>query len=76
MDDTTRGLYKKYNVTRADGSSEPGGKHRHCDYFVLDLVHDPYAIDALQAYAIACRRDYPALSESLENRIWAMVRNS
>jgi hypothetical protein len=75
MDDTTRGLYKKYNVMRADGSSEPGGKHEHCDYFVLDLVHDPYAMAALQAYAIACRRDYPDLSASLENRVWQGLGN-
>jgi hypothetical protein len=75
MDDTTRGLYRKYNVTRVDGSSEPGGKHEHCDYFVLDLVHDPYAMAALQAYAIACRRDYPDLSASLENRVWQGLGN-
>jgi hypothetical protein len=75
MDDTARGLYRKYNVTRVDGSSELGGKHEHCDYFVLDLVHDPYAMAALQAYAIACRRDYPDLSASLENRVWQGLGN-
>ena len=52
---TNRGIYRKFNVTRTDGSSEPGGKHEHCKYFVLDLEHDPFAKPALRKYAEACR---------------------
>lgn len=47
------GLYDKYIVKRSNGSSEPGGKHESCKYFVLDLVHDKLARPALEAYAIA-----------------------
>lgn len=55
MSDEKRGLYRKYDVKRTDGSSGPGGKHEHCAYFVLDLEHDPFAIPALRAYAEAAR---------------------
>lgn len=50
-----RGIYRKYELRRTDGSSEPGGKHEKCSYFVLDITHDPHAIPALEAYAQACR---------------------
>jgi hypothetical protein len=38
---TKQGLCQKYKVTRVDGSSNPGGKHADCSYFVLDLEHRP-----------------------------------
>lgn len=59
------GLHHKFNVTRTDGSSEPGGRHDGCFYFVLDTDHDPYARAALRAYAEACAQDLPELSEDL-----------
>ena len=65
MDDRTKGVYNKFEVRRIDGGSEPGGKHEHCRYFVLDMDHDPYAIDALYAYAEACYNEYPQLSKDL-----------
>ncbi len=65
MGDTTRGLYDKFIVTRTDGTSEPEKKHDGCRYFVLDVTHDPFADAALQAYARACRREYPLLSEDI-----------
>jgi hypothetical protein len=55
------GLYQKYVVQRADGSSAPGGKHEACDYFVLDLVHDRLALVAVKAYADQCRYRFPLL---------------
>jgi len=61
------GLYKKYEVTRVDGSSEPGGKHERCMYFVLDMDHDVHAIPALLAYATSCRASYPELANDLVN---------
>ena len=64
--DEERGLYGKYRVTRSDGSSAPGGKHEHCEYFVLDLSHDPHALPALRAYADSCRERYPGLARDLE----------
>ena len=59
------GLYGKFNVTRADGSSGPGEKHENCEYFVLDLIHDPHALPALRVYATFCAADYPALAKDL-----------
>lgn len=63
--DQKKGLYRKYRVERLDGSSGPGGKHEHCEYFVLDLVHDKFAQPALRAYASACAAEYPALAADL-----------
>lgn len=65
--DDARGIHRKYDIKRTDGSSEPGGKHAECSYFVLDLVHDPFAAPALRAYAAACRGTHPDLSRDLEN---------
>ena len=64
-DKRTTGLYNKFTVTRTDGKSEPGEKHDGCDYFVLDLTHDPHAIPALVAYAASCETDYPLLARDL-----------
>lgn len=49
MSDTERGLYRKYSVVRIDGKA----KHDNCEYFVLDMTHDPLAVPALCAYADA-----------------------
>jgi hypothetical protein len=68
--DKDRGLYQKFSsITRADGSSEPGGKHHGCSYFVLDLTHDQYAAAALHAYADACEQDFPALAADLRRMV-------
>lgn len=66
MGDRTRGLYEKFNILRTDGSSLPGGKHFECDYFVLDVTHDPHARAALKTYADSCRADYPLLAADLD----------
>lgn len=66
MADKTRGVYRKFDVTRADGSSGVGGKHENCFYFVLDCAHDPHAEAALKAYIESCRLDYPFLARDLE----------
>ena len=60
-------LYNKFNVTRTDGKSEPGMKHDRCEYFVLDLTHDPLAVPAIQAYSVAARNaGYIALADDLD----------
>lgn len=64
-----RGVYQKFRVERTDGSSAPGAKHDGCEYFVLDLTHDPFAEPALAAYARACTAKYPALARDL----WAKL---
>lgn len=63
--DKRQGLQRKYNVERVDGSSAPGGKHEHCAYYVLDLVHDKHAVAAIKAYAKSCAKAYPKLSKEL-----------
>lgn len=64
-EDKEFGLYRKFTVRRADGSSAPGEKHENCSYFVLDFVHDQYAIPALRAYAAACAPEFPLLAQDL-----------
>lgn len=60
-----RGVYRKFHIERTDGGSGPGQKHDGCNYFVLDLTHDPFAIPALRAYAEACRTRRPQLAHDL-----------
>ena len=67
--DTAQGLYRKFSVSRTDGSDAPGLKHFGCEYFVLDLRHDVFAAPALQAYAQACRHTHPQLAADLVARI-------
>lgn len=61
------GIYNKYAVARNDGTSAPGKKHEACEYFVLDMTHDPYARPAILAYAEACRKTHPVLAADLLN---------
>ena len=72
--DEERGVYRKYDVRRVDGGSGPGGKHEHCLYFVLDLVHDEFAAPALAAYAQACKEKFPVLSKELKSIFGRPVR--
>lgn len=66
--DKKRGLYRKYDIKRTDGSSEPPyGKHANCRYFVLDLDHDKFALPALRAYANHCRHEFPQLAADLDH---------
>lgn len=60
-----KGIYKKFVVGRLDGKDGVGEKHENCNYFVLDLDHDPYAKPALKAYAKACEKEYPELARDL-----------
>ncbi len=67
------GLYRKFVVLRADGSSDPGGKHEHCEYFVLDWKHDKFTPIALAAYADACEAEFPGLARDIRDRIAALA---
>lgn len=64
----TKGSYRKFQVLRLDGKSQPGEKHEHCEYFVLDLDHDPHAIAAIRAYAESCEKDRPKLARDLREK--------
>lgn len=61
-------LHRKFIVHRTDGQSAPGRKHDGCDYFVLDMTHDPYALRAVLAYAHACEATHPTLAHDLRVR--------
>jgi hypothetical protein len=61
--DERQGFYRKYDVKRLGGTP---GKHDDCTYYVLDLMHDAFAQDALRAYANACRDVYPELAADLD----------
>ncbi|ABR91895.1 Hypothetical protein mma_2229 [Janthinobacterium sp. Marseille] len=63
-----QGLFRKFDVRRADDSDAPGGKHHGCEYFVLDVDHDQHAPAAHRAYAEACKDTHPQLSADLQNR--------
>lgn len=63
-----QGLFRKFEVRRTDGSSEPGGKHEGCECFVLDVDHDPLAPAALAAYASVCEATHPLLAADLRSR--------
>lgn len=70
MTSRSLGLFKKFTVTRMDGQSAPGKKHDGCDYFVLDMTHDPHAIPALRAYADSAEADgYVELAVDLRRQI-------
>ena len=72
MNKRNKGLYQKFQIIqRTDGQSEPGKKHFGCDYFVLDLTHDPHAREAVLAYANSCASDYPMLARDLRAKFEA-----
>ena len=63
-----QGVFRKFDVRRVDGSDQPGGKHHGCEYFVLDVDHDPHAKASLAAYAQSCRLTHPDLSADMKSR--------
>lgn len=65
MSDQEKGLYRKYRVERINDAE---GKHDDCEYFVLDLVHDKFAVAALAAYADACETEFPQLAADLRRK--------
>ena len=74
VSDRERGLYDKFRLERLDGKSAAGEKHDGCEYFVLDLTHDPHAIDALIAYAESCAEGYPVLSSDLNRKAQLLMQ--
>lgn len=59
------GIYDKFKVTRRDGTHRKGKKHDKCQYYVLDLTHDPHAIPALRAYIKSVEKEEPQLAADL-----------
>ena len=62
MKDKIRGIYRKYKVEKLNDST---GKHKDCEYFVLDWKHDKFTIPAMAAYANACEKEYPLLAQDI-----------
>lgn len=60
-----KGIFDKFIVTRVDGTHAFGKKHHNCDYFVLDMTHDKFALAAIRAYANACQKEYPVLAKDI-----------
>lgn len=69
MGDRTRGFYDKFRIERTDGASAHGMKHEGCEYFILDLTHDPFVWPTLRAYADVCYEEYPLLAADLEKKM-------
>lgn len=65
------GVYRKYLVKRLRDREK---KHEKCEYFVLDMMHDPFAIPALNAYVEACKASLPELANDLRDKVTAMYR--
>jgi hypothetical protein len=65
VEDKRNRLQQKYYVERIDERDRAGGDRVDSKYFVLDYVHDPYSLPALEAYAQACFKDYPNLSQEI-----------
>ena len=61
-DDTQRGLYNKYTVTK---NSAP---EQSFEGFVLNYETDRYSVEALRAYAKACEDEYPMLAADLREQ--------
>lgn len=75
LPDKERGLYGKYQIRRVDGSTDKGKKHEKCDYFVLDVTHDPHAAPALFSYAASAKADgYEQLAADLYAKIQPYIK--
>lgn len=63
-----QGMYRKFIVERADGRQGAGYRHHNCDYFVIDITHDPFAEAAMLAYADMCEIRYPELARDIRDK--------
>ena len=60
------GWYRKFRVERIEGDPE---KHLDCDYFVLDLTHDPMARFSALDYARQCEYTDPQLASDIRAKV-------
>lgn len=72
MNTRTEGLIRKFKVERLTPSSR-GIDHDDCQYFVLDITHDPHARNAALAYAESCEPEYPHLAADLRAAVSAIT---
>lgn len=71
-----QGIFRKFQVSRVDGSDVVGGKHFGCRYFVLDMDHDAHAPAALRAYADSCASTHPELAADLRREFGEAERTT
>jgi len=69
MKDKNTGMYRKYEVKRLNDET---GKLKDCEFFVLDLDYDKFAVPALKAYAEACKKEYPKLAADIESKLYVI----
>ncbi len=62
-------IYGKFLVARSDGRDAPGADKENADYFVLDIVHDKFAREALMFYAFKCVDEFPQLAADIWNKL-------
>lgn len=74
MKTKTTGLFKKYHITKMDGSP----MNPDAVYFVLRLDTDPHAEKAVKTYATSVEEENPELASDLlymlENKSWEAFR--
>lgn len=68
MTSSREGLIGKFKVERLTPSSR-GINHNGCQYFVLDITHDPFTRAAVLAYADECGEEYPHLAVDLRKAV-------
>lgn len=66
---SVRSAFTRFALSRTDGQDGHGMPHHGCEYFVLDITCDPFAVPALIAYARACQAGQPQLAEELYSRV-------
>lgn len=81
-----RGWHNKFRVARIDGEHKAGKKHDGCEYFVLDLTHDPHAVATVMLYGQHVYFRRPGLYRDIVARypgaklfippVWAWVTTS
>jgi len=60
------GLYPKYQVQKIH---DPENRHIDCEFFVLDLRHDPAARFAARGYATFISKENPELAKDIRNMV-------
>jgi predicted ester cyclase len=75
VEDKRNKLQQKYYVERIDERDRADGDRADSKYFVLDYVHDPYSMPALEAYAQACFKDFPDLSAEIRTLVQQLKNN-
>jgi hypothetical protein len=59
-----------YSVHRRKQKGDPHpGKHKNCEFWVLNVTIDPHALKALPKYIELCQETYPGLASDLTQMV-------